>query len=459
MNGKRTLTYTACIAILAGAAVMPSNPAEAGVSADEAAQLKTTLTPTGAIRAGNADGTIPAWDGGYKATAGTQDETPLVYASEKPLFSITKDNVAKYADKLTAGTKYLVEKYDGFRVDVYPTHRSYAAPQWVYDNTFKNATTARLENDGQTVSGAIGGIPFPIPKTGVEAVWNHLLHFRGVDRYINAVSWFVTADGKRSVANSSWVWETFPYYYQAGRKSPFDKMYSRVARVVTKEPAYQNGETLLLEEPIDYSDDNRIQAWLYLTGQRRLRKSPEAAYDTPFPYTSGISNFDDLLGFIGDPDRYEWKLVGRKEFFVPYNDNVHHVPESSDKVVLPRYVSPDYSRWELHRVWVVDATLKAGMRHVVPHRTFYIDEDSWEILVADEWDAKGQFWKTQQNLLTVAPKAGTSTDSTSIFYDVQSGAYAAFNFWNEPKYKGMKFEAVKDEDFFTPDSVAAQGVN
>jgi hypothetical protein len=165
------------------------------------------------------------------------------------------------------------------------------------------------------------------------------------------------------------------------------------------------------------------------------------------------------LGFIGDPDRYEWKLEGRKEIYVPYNDNGHHLNIDSDKLIQSHFVNPDYIRWELHRVWVVDATLKAGMRHVVPHRTFYIDEDSWDILIADEWDAKGQFWKTQQSLLTIAPKAGTMTDTSSIFYDVQSGAYAAFNFWNGQKYKGMTFDPVKDEDFYTPDSVASEGVN
>src|SRR5207249_1637535 len=141
------------------AALTGTGPASAGVSADEAAKLGGTLTPFGAEKAGNKDGTIPPWTGGEtKPAPGLNGKKrPDIYATEKPVFSITGQNYAKYEDKLTDGQIALLKKFPDYRIDVYPTHRSAAAPQWVYDNTLKNAKNASLAEDGNSVKGAYGG--------------------------------------------------------------------------------------------------------------------------------------------------------------------------------------------------------------------------------------------------------------------------------------------------------------
>ena len=82
----------------------------AAVSPQEAAQLGTTLTPLGAEKAGNADGSIPAWTGGLKPGAAPVDANGFLgdpFANEKPLFVITAANVAQYKDKLTPGQQAL----------------------------------------------------------------------------------------------------------------------------------------------------------------------------------------------------------------------------------------------------------------------------------------------------------------------------------------------------------------
>src|SRR3990167_8464228 len=152
----------------------------AAVTAEEATKLKGELTPLGAERAGNADGSIPAWTGGMTTPIpgdkpGGRRSDP--FQNEKPLFTINASNAAQYADKLTDGTRAMLAKYpDSYRLDVYQTHRTAAAPQWVYDNTLTNASRARIDND--VVVGAFGGIPFPIPTSGAEVMWNHLLRWR-----------------------------------------------------------------------------------------------------------------------------------------------------------------------------------------------------------------------------------------------------------------------------------------
>ncbi len=228
------------------ASLLPLLPAQAlaAVSADEAAQLKTTLTPLGAERAGNKDGTIPAWDGGLKALPGYRngDPRPDPYPADKPRLQINAKNMDQHADKLSDGVKALMKKYPDFRIEVYPTRRSAAAPQYVYDNTFKNASRAKLTDSGQGVEGALGGVPFPIPKDGYEAIWNHRLAWIGVNTQTPFRVWVMTADGRRSMASGGnqtfrrayydpdLAAEKFDGYYQLGKFSATEPGSNRPAR-------------------------------------------------------------------------------------------------------------------------------------------------------------------------------------------------------------------------------------
>jgi hypothetical protein len=434
--------------------------ASAQVTPQEAQQLKTTLTPLGGEKAGNKDGTIPAWTGGMSTVPagywqGTRRGDP--FAGEKPLFSITAQNMDKYADKLTDGTKAMLKKYpSSYRVDVYQTHRTAAAPQWVYENTFKNATRATIEEraSGPTPVGAFGGIPFPIPTTGAQVMWNHQLHWRGEDWHFDVDQYLGTADGRLVLSTDGQAEQAMPYYYRDGEPAKFNGDYW-LLRLVNSGPPIRAGEAIVGRENVD---DDKTQSWVYLTGQRRVRKLPNPCCDTPTPATAGVMSFDELEVFSGRMDRFDWKLVGKKEMYIPYNDNKILQPTKDATVLMPHHLNPDYVRWELHRVWVVEATLKAGHRHQAVRNMYYIDEDSWQAVLGDRWDSKGQLWKTLWALPMDLPDLPAVSDLNFGFYDMTSGAWYSANMYNQ-KSEQYKIESKHWPDqTFTGDALAGEGI-
>jgi hypothetical protein len=431
--------------------------AQAAVSADEAAKLKTTLTPLGAERAGNADGTIPAWDGGYtKVPAGyvSGDPRPDFFAGEKPLFSITAANMAKYADKLTDGEQGLLKKYPKFRMDIYPTHRSAAAPQWYYDNTFKNATRAKLTGEGYTFEGAYGGVPFPITQNPHEMILNHSTAWvRGESSTSPSRCFTVTPDGKLSLVSDGTQEQQFPYNYHDGSLETYSGYYN-IGRYVQSAPASKAGEAILAHFPSD--EHKRIGLWQYLVGQRRVRRAPSVSYDTPDSVTSGMGFFDEAFMQFGPWDHHDYKLIGKKEIYVPYNNNRANAAAPED-LFKPDFMNPDLVRWELHRVWVIDATLKPGKRHVVAHRRFYLDEDSWQILLTDGWDAKGDLWRMVYTLTELAPDVPALVGNMAWgVYNLQTGGY----YLNAATNGTSQFKVVKrrPETFFSPEELANLGL-
>lgn len=430
--------------------------AQAAVSAEEAQQLKSSLTPMGAERAGNKEGTIPAWTGGelkvpadYKP--GQRRADP--YSNEKPLYSITAKNMAQYADKLSDGQKAMLQRYPAYRIDVYPTHRNAVAPQFVYDNTFANATRAKLV-DGSAYpipSGAFGGIPFPIPKTGMEVMWNHLLHYQGTAvRTLTGQTWMVTADGKQVMTGEAREDIKMPYYDPKGSLEKFDGVYW-MTRVVNSGPPIRAGEAIVGRVHYDEANTN---AWVYLTGQRRVRKLPNPSGDTPTPLSAGVQSFDEVGVFQGQPGLFNWKLVGKKEVLVPYNTYKMLQPTSAEATMAGPHLNPDLVRWELHRVWVVDAEVAPGKRHTAPKGRYYFDEDTWVALLADRWDANGQLWRTLFGLPVTYPEMELTDLVTYGFYDLLSGAWFAGPFLNKPTDIIGKQPAPDQKDStFTPDGM------
>lgn len=429
-------------------------PAHAAVTPEEAAKLKTELTPLGAERAGNKDGSIPAWTGGYTTPIpgdkpGGKRGDP--FKAEKPLYSVNASNMAQHADKLTEGVKALLRKYpQTYRIDVYPTHRTAAAPQWVYDNTFKNATRAKLE--GGIPSGAYGGIPFPIPKSGVEAMWNHKLLWRGSSWEVDMNQYQITADGKIVLSTSGKIRQTMPYYFEGGSPESFGGNYWTI-NLVNDGPPIRAGEMIAGREHIDPS---KSTAYVYLTGQRRVRKLPNACCDTPTPASAGLMSFDEISVFTGKTDLFDWKLVGRKEMLIPYNNNRLLQAKDAD-LIKGQHLNPDHLRWELHRVWVVEASLKPGQRHQAPKGVYYLDEDTWQAVLGDRWDANGQLWKTLWNLNYVMPDFPGTVQQTFGFYDLLSGQGYVSNVLNDKAFHHRPSTRWPDH-LFTGDGLAAQGV-
>jgi Protein of unknown function (DUF1329) len=449
------------LCLSAALAVALAAPAAfAAVSAEEAARLKSELTPLGAERAGNKEGTIPAWTGGLTTpTPGFKNggRRPDPFAGEKPLLRIDAKSADQHAERLTDGTRALLKKYpDSFRLDIYKTQRTAAAPQWIYDNTLKNATRASLVEGaaGPGPKGAYGGVPFPIPKTGAEAMWNAQLRWRGPSWHHQGNGYQVTADGKVVLVQKGDVQNVAPYYEKDGNPETFSGEYWLV-RATNSGPPIRAGEAILGRQNVD---ESKSGSWVYLTGQRRVRKLPNACCDTPAPFAAGVVSFDEIEGFSGRMDQFDWKIVGKKEAYVPYNSNRMMQPTKDADVVGNRHLNPDALRWELHRVWIVEATLKAGLRHTSPRSRYYLDEDTWTPVLIDRWDANGQLWRTQFSIPVAMPDLPGTVGLSWGTYELLTGSYYVNVLLNEYPMQYKIMSPRFPDATFTPDALAGEGV-
>ena len=438
-------------ALLGGAIALAfSLPALAQTAAD----LGKTLTPMGAVKAGNADGTIPEWTGGItKPPANWQPGTIEVdpFPDDKVKFTITAANMAQYEDKLPEGLKALLKRYPTYKMNVYPTRRSASYPDRIYKETIANGSRAKLVDGGNGVEGAKEGVPFPIPKEGVEAVWNHLLRYRGeaTERNVGQVN--PQTDGSYTLIMLS---EKVKYLYQAPGGAPGNTSLYFLQEVTS--PARLAGEILLVHETINQVKEPR-SAWTYNPGQRRVRRAPNVAYDNPGTASDGLRTTDNFDIYSGAPDRYDWKLIGKKEMYVPYNSyKLHSKDTKYNDIVKPGHINQDLARYELHRVWVVEATLKQGTSHIYAKRRFYIDEDSWQILVADHLDARGEMWRVAESHPVNYYSMPTFWSTLDALYDLQSGRYTAIGLDNQEA--PYKFEVKYSEADFSPDSLRRAGV-
>lgn len=384
--------------MLFGATLALGGVAVAVVPEQEAARLGKDLTPVGAERAGNKEGTIPAWTGGdMKAPAGWKVGAPRPdpYAGEKRQFTIDASNVERYKDKLAPGQVEMVKSIPGYRMDVYASHRSCGYPDFYYERTKKNASAAKLAANGYDMAEALGAaVPFPVPHNGAEAMWNHKLHWRGEGFHITHAG-YIPPKGSDSLGEAivQEEWETSPMWSPANKGVADGRGIEYQLLNVYAAPTSIAGDATLAQ----YNFFKPNDVWLYFSSQRRVRRAPTYQYDAPQLNTENLLVVDQYLQFNGPLDRYNWKLAGKKELYVPYNTyRVNSAASKVEDVVKPHFLSRDLSRYELHRVWVVEAQLKDGMRHMFPKRTFYIDEDTWTILVEDMYDAQGKVWRTAE---------------------------------------------------------------
>ncbi|MBI4915066.1 MAG: DUF1329 domain-containing protein [Acidobacteria bacterium] len=453
MHGTTQAKVLGAVVLLLGAATL----GWAQLSPQEIARLGNDLTPLGGEKAGNADGSIPAWDGGittppagYKP--GMRHLDP--YAADKVVVTITATNMAEYSAKLTEGNKAMLKAYPTFKMLVYPSHRSASAPQWIYDATKKSAATAKLAEGGNGVESTVNGIPFPIPKSGVEVIWNHLLRFRGEKSRRLFVQAAPTRGGSYTLVEFE---EDFLALYSLKGMTE-EKLANRILlfRQKVLAPARLAGGLLLVHESLNQIKKPR-DAWVYNPGQRRVRRAPNVAYDNPGTASDGMRTSDNLDMFNGAPDRYNWKLVGKREMYVPYNAyKLHSGSLKYKEIFTPLHVNPDHLRYELHRVWVVDATLKEGARHIYKRRTFYVDEDSWQIVGVDTYDNRDQLWRVSEGHPINYYDVPTIWVTAETHTDLQAGRYLAYGLSNETA--PFDFTADVKEADFAPDALRREGV-
>jgi hypothetical protein len=416
--------------------------------------------PWGALKAGNQDGSIPAYTGGLPDTtrpAGFKKDSGFwadPFADDKPLYTITGANVDQYADKLSEATRELLKRFPSYKVDVYPTRRSVAYPDWQIEHMEQNAAgRCTLIEGGLGVAGCFGGVPFPNPKNGYEAMWNLQLAYKGASAWTYGQGWYVDASGSKVLTaevnnrnqNDYYNKDLTPeqFYADGGLYLANNSTYSAPARNV--------GEGNLQKKYLDPSKPDRT--WNYSPGQRRVRLSPDAAYDFPIATSGGAMLYDEIFMFSGKMDRYDWKLVGTKEMIIPYN-NYRWFNTKAEEMLRKDHPNPDVMRWELHRVYVVEATLKQGQRHVVAKRRFYLDEDANAAGMMDGWDASGKLSRGAWSPALYAYDKRIPYASTLWLYEFNTGVYYHSSIGAD--HKGLFFEtdAVDRDVFYSPEGLA-----
>lgn len=437
-----------------GTAAMYAATVHAAVSEEEASQLGKTLTPVGAEMAGNKEGTIPPYTGGlttpppnYQKGSGIR---PDPFPDDKPLFSIDAKNMDQYADKLTEGVKALMKKYPTYRIDVYPTRRTQAFPQKVLDNTIRNATRCTTLLDGLALAPQCrGGLPFPIPKTGYEAMWNHLVVYSGERMDFRANAFFMDSSGRLIKMDDFTATWDFPYYSdtpstpEVYSKVRSDKLLPRIAGTINMLWEYMN--------PVEHPR----RAWTYSPGQRRVRAAPDFSYDTPTDASGGIQTFDDITLFSGVMDRYDFKLAGKKEMFIPYNTYKASYETPAADLFKPNHVNPDKMRWELHRVHVVEGTLKPGKRHIYGKRIYYFDEDKGAAM-ADIYDLSGKLWRVKLSSGIPSYDIPAANYRSGLTYDLVNSTY--YIEAHTAETGGMPVGRPRPSYFFTAAALAGSGI-
>jgi hypothetical protein len=295
-----------------------------------------------------------------------------------------------------------------------------------------------------TPENVLPGYPFPIPKTGTEAIWNHLLRYNGLGydgpRFDN---WLVNAAGRATLAGAAdafWAWPIYDPKKTDAIKA--DDPYW-VNKLLFVAPARRNGEALLIENAVNPMKQPR-KVWVYMPGQRSVRIAPAIAPDSP-----------SLLN--GAIDKFEWKLIGKKEMYVPYSSYRLTYHKVLSDITTPNHVNPDFVRWELHRVWVVEGVLKPGERHIYSKRVFYLDEDSWAALASDQYNMKGELYRASFAYQSYSYDVKAPFGDTLAIYDFSLGVYNITGLFGP--YNGLKYvNEMPSEASLAPEALAATGL-
>ena len=432
--------------------------ASAGVPPAQVERLGQDLTPMGAEKAGNEDGSIPAWTGGLSSPPDGMSPSGHYadpFAEDEVLVTITRDNLDEHETMLTPGQAAMLRVYPGYKLDVYPSRRSCALPEDVYGAIRENAETGALGGGGDSLSGVLRGTPFPIPSSAYEIVWNHNLRYRGYKVSRTFVSAAPTRDGTFTPIK---VQDDLIFDYSAPGISSLDDLDNTSFRYLqeTLAPARRAGQLLLVHEIVDPGRGER-RSWQYTTGRTdsapRVQRTSAINYDTPQIYSDAMSTADSFDVFSGPLDRFDWTFLGKQERYVAYNSYELSSPDHKyADVIKPGHLNQDLVRYEKHRVWAVEATLKPTQRHVYSRRVAYFDEDGYNMVAGELYDARGGLWRVQEAHIIQYYDVPTCFNASDVVYDLVEGRYVVQNLKNEET--GIVFNAEELNDMmFVPEEL------
>jgi hypothetical protein len=408
------------------------------------------LTPVGAERAGNADGTIPEWTGGIARA----DWPPAFkrggryldpFGADAPSFVITAENHARHAQHLSRGQLALFQRYKTYRMPVYPTRRSVGFPEAIYEATRANAGRARLVGVDQ-LEGARLGFPFAEPRSGAEVLWNHKLRYRGDDAHWTTLQAVVTPGGlQRRITMENWTLHRYANLLRPG-DSARDNVLYHIAQ--SADPIMGCGQHVhAWREPLNPVRAPR-QLWCGCAS-RKVWRAPSGRGHDDFSLGSEMIRYFDMLDmFTGELDRYTFKLLGKREVYIPYNSyRLSDGRSTYDGLLTPLHFNQDSTRYELHRVWVVDALRRSGVDHRIRRRVFYVDEDSWTIALVDIYEAKGAVSRHQEGHILPLYDVQAVEPAPQLVYQVESQRYFASHLFAEHRPPEFNTGKLTEADF------------
>ena len=429
----------------------------AAPSSSDGPELGKELTAMGAIRDGNESKTIPPWQGGLTSgPSGWKSGDHYVdpFPDDKPMYKIDSSNYQKYSEFLSAGQIAMFERYpESWYMNVYESKRTACYPEDIYAAAMENAASAELTADGNGVKNCRRTSPFPIPENGLQVVWNHMLRYRGevMARTVGQVAPAPNGSFVMVRIEEQVLWR---YNREGMTSETSDNVLAKFYQGVISPPRLA-GTKLHVHETLDQAKDPR-QAWVYSAGLRRVRRAPQVAFDNPGTASDGQRTNDQFDMFNGSPERYNWKLIGRMEMIVPYNCyKAHNAEVDPDSMIRAGHLNPDLLRYEHHRVWKIEATVKDGTSHLYAKRVMHFDEDSWQPLVIDQYDNSGKIWRVSEAYPIVYYDIPILYDTLLAHYDLQNGRYLAIGF-NAPG-KVERFDVTLRDKDFSPAALSRRG--
>jgi Protein of unknown function (DUF1329) len=225
--------------------------------------------------------------------------------------------------------------------------------------------------------------PFPIPNSAYEIIWNHLLAYRGHKVTTQKTMWAPGGAGR--YIPSTYQVDMINLWNPENGATSFKEDTWRFLRWTFLSPEMSAMTSHLERTSFDLTMAPG-RRWSFNLDSFRVRRAPNNSYGNFMPFTNSILTFDSQRGYEGNPDRYDWTVVSQADYYLPNNSyRLASKGLADENVLAGNHLNRTYARYELQRVWVVDAILKYKDTHPYHRRRFYVQNDTWQILATEQY--------------------------------------------------------------------------